>query len=112
VPIVTRKNRILWRTYEIIFVDNASTDDTRSILYEFFSRHLHAKSVYEKNTGMGNVRKAGWPAATASIIAFTDDDCYPDKNFLNAIMLCFKIRRLAMLVDAYCCMTRLIFRLQ
>jgi len=30
-----------------------------------------------------------WRATTAPIIAFTDDDCYPDTNFLNDILTIF-----------------------
>ncbi len=76
--------------WEIIFVDNASTDDTQTILEEFTGRHCHTKIVHEKKAGLGNARNAGWKAASAPIIAFTDDDCYPDKDFLNAIMRSFE----------------------
>ena len=39
----------------------------------------------DKNKGPAAARNAGWLAARGKIIAFTDDDCLPDKNWLREI---------------------------
>ena len=60
------------RAWELLFIDNASTDDTRDIL----SRHpLISQVVNVIRVGLGEARDHGWRIAKAPIIAFTDDDC-------------------------------------
>ena len=38
---------------------------------------------------MGLVRNTGWTHASGDIVAFTDDDCYPAKSFLESVATCF-----------------------
>jgi glycosyltransferase involved in cell wall biosynthesis len=72
--------------WEVIFVDNGSTDDTFSQLTAFaqsFGRPV--KIVTERQPGLGRARNAGWPQAAGPIVAFTDDDCYPAPDFIDCI---------------------------
>jgi glycosyltransferase involved in cell wall biosynthesis len=81
------RTRLAW---ELILVDNGSTDDTRRIIEEFaaeFPQPVHL--VYEPGLGQGNARNAGWKAADAEIVAYLDDDCYPADDFLDAVVECF-----------------------
>jgi GT2 family glycosyltransferase len=39
---------------------------------------------------LSRARNRGWKAAHGEIIAFTDDDCYPDPKFLQTIVDCFE----------------------
>ncbi len=81
------KSEILW---EIIFVDNNSSDDTASLLAEFAKQSsVPVSIVHEKIPGLSNARNAGWRYSKAKIIAFTDDDCYPAPDFITHLAQAF-----------------------
>jgi glycosyltransferase involved in cell wall biosynthesis len=68
--------------YEIIIVDNASTDGT----YEEFTDTPGVRVIrFAKNTQLSSCRNAGIDAARGDIIAFTDDDCLVERNWLQRI---------------------------
>lgn len=70
--------------YEIIIVDNNSTDGTPLVLEEFAaSSDLPVKIVRETRTGLSRGRNAGIANATGDILAFTDDDCYPAADLMS-----------------------------
>ncbi len=82
-------------TYEIIIVDDANSQETRQQV-ECWSRqmHLHRYTIcYVPVTGISHgpsvARNLGWRAAAGEVIAFTDDDCVPDANWLNAGVAAF-----------------------
>jgi glycosyltransferase involved in cell wall biosynthesis len=81
--------------WEIVFVDNNSSDETPNLLKSFVaSSHIPTIVVDEKIAGLGNARNAGWVKARAQIVAFTDDDCYPDANFVNTVVAAFEERNI------------------
>lgn len=81
--------------WEIVFVDNNSSDETPSLLLNFAENSsVPVSIVHEKIAGLGNARNAGWVQARAQIIAFTDDDCYPDTNFINSVVAAFDERNI------------------
>ncbi len=77
--------------YEVIVIDDGSTDNTRDILARFSpiadapgSPSLRA--IYQPNRGLSAARNAGLQAATGSIIAYTDSDCYADPDWLTHLV--------------------------
>ncbi|MDQ3754831.1 MAG: glycosyltransferase family 2 protein [Acidobacteriota bacterium] len=61
--------------YEVIVVDNNSTDDTRQVVESLIATApVPLRYVFEGRPGIPHGRNAGIEAARASIIAFTDDD--------------------------------------
>jgi GT2 family glycosyltransferase len=46
--------------------------------------------LFEPERGLGVARNRGVVAARGRLVAFTDDDCYVDKNFLNSIFQAFE----------------------
>lgn len=65
--------------YEIILVDDGSTDATRQIaLANPKVRYFQ----HQQNLGLSVARNTGIAAATGEIIAFTDSDCRADENWL------------------------------
>jgi glycosyltransferase involved in cell wall biosynthesis len=61
--------------YEVIVVDNNSTDETRQVVDEFIGRgHGHLRYLFEQRQGLSYARNAAVAAARAPIVAFTDDD--------------------------------------
>jgi GT2 family glycosyltransferase len=63
--------------FEVILVDDGSTDGTAAI-----GREFGAKVISTENRGLSNARNTGYEAATGEIIAYIDDDAYPDPHWL------------------------------
>lgn len=72
--------------WEIIIVDNGSTDETGQVLaqYAAISFH-HVRLIHEPVPGSGNAKNAGLRWAQGDIVAFTDDDCYPQADYLRQV---------------------------
>ena len=71
--------------YEIIVVDDGSTDGTVAVLEQYKQRNGNILPVTQANQGPGAARNLGIGRARAPIIAFTDDDCLPDEDWLSRI---------------------------
>jgi len=67
--------------YEIIVADNNSPIDQEIIESVIGDR---AQLVFIKEKGAGPARNGGVKLASSSILAFTDSDCIPDHNWLEA----------------------------
>ena len=70
--------------YEVIVVDNASTDSTRAIV-EARLPHPRLQYVYEANLGLSVARNAGAAVATGEILAYLDDDAEASSGWLTAL---------------------------
>ncbi|MCG3147250.1 MAG: hypothetical protein PCFJNLEI_00689 [Verrucomicrobiae bacterium] len=64
--------------YEVILVDDGSTDDTAKIAAQF----PEVRAIHQSNMGLSHARNAGINAATGDIVAFTDSDCRADEDWL------------------------------
>jgi len=73
---------------EVIVVDNGSTDNTKQVVEQYLAR-LPIRYLYEPIPGAGQARNLGIRNATSEVLAFTDDDCVPDKDWLHFIELSF-----------------------
>lgn len=76
-------------SYEIIWVDNASTDDTGAVLRRRLAGDPHARYVFCERIGLGAARNFGWQLSRGQIVAFTDDDCYPAPDYVDAVLAAF-----------------------
>ncbi|MBY9067942.1 glycosyltransferase [Hyphomonas sp. WL0036] len=82
-------------SWELIVVDNGSTDDTREIVErELAAMPVPAKLLIETKRGVSAARNTGVAHARGRILAFTDDDCYVDPNFLTEVRTAFKDKTL------------------
>ncbi len=66
--------------FEIIVVDNNSTDNTAKI-----AKEMGAKVIFEKNQGISFARNAGFNNAKGEIIARTDADTIVPSNWIEVI---------------------------
>jgi glycosyltransferase involved in cell wall biosynthesis len=72
--------------YEIIVVDNASSDDTRTLVENLSGTEGPSiRYVFESRPGLHWARHAGAHAAQGEILAFTDDDALADRGWLTAL---------------------------
>ncbi len=73
--------------YEVIVVDDASTDNTAALLEEWSQLYPHSLRIFtqEKNRGPAAARNRGIAASKGSLIAFTDDDCVVTPEWLVEI---------------------------
>jgi glycosyltransferase involved in cell wall biosynthesis len=76
--------------WELVLVDNGSRDETRARL-DAFAREakVPVTVVGEPLRGLGRARNAGVRASQGAVVAFTDDDCYPAPDFLDAVLQVF-----------------------
>jgi len=72
--------------YEIIIVDGGSNDGTEELCKEF----PNIRFVIEKRFGLAHARNEGVELARGSIVAYTDDDCIVDKQWLRKLVAGFK----------------------
>ena len=66
---------------EVIIVD--SSEGAEQEKTEALARKFGAKYVIERLRGLSRARNTGIAAASGEIIAFTDDDCVPEKDWLT-----------------------------
>lgn len=74
--------------FEIVIVDDASTDATPQYLESFCNAHSERPITVarnEFNLGVSGARNVGLQAAHGDIVAFTDSDCVADEGWLAAL---------------------------
>ena len=70
--------------YEIIVVDDGSTDGTADVLKKVFKDGVRVLS--KPNGGPASARNTGVRSATGEFVAFTDGDCLPDEEWLAHLL--------------------------
>jgi len=75
--------------YEIIVVDNGSTDNTREVV-EQFSQFARIRYIYEPVKGLSRARNTGWQAASGKYVAYLDDDAIACPHWLEKMMEAFE----------------------
>jgi GT2 family glycosyltransferase len=68
--------------YEVILVDDGSTDDTPQIA----ARYPQVRTIRQANLGLSAARNVGLKAARGAIVAYTDSDCLPDRDWLTFLV--------------------------
>lgn len=82
--------------YEVIVVDDGSTDETASVAHSF-----GVNCISQPNRGPAAARNKGARAARGEIILFTDADCAPDQDWIMQMTLPFRNERTAGVKGAY-----------
>ena len=72
--------------FEVIVVDDASTDETARVLEERGAGPLRLQAVRRSDPrGPAVARNVGWQLASGEVVAFTDDDCEPAPQWLEQL---------------------------
>lgn len=69
---------------EVVVVDNNSSDQTK-VVVKNFKKQLPIKYVLEKKIGIPHARNRGINESSNQVLAFIDDDCEADKNWIASI---------------------------
>jgi len=74
--------RLDYPDYEVILVDDGSTDDTPAIAAEFPQVVYHRQD----NHGLSVARNVGARLASGEVVAYTDSDCVVDEHWLTYLI--------------------------
>jgi len=77
-------NQKINKKYEVIVVDDGSTDETVKVVSKF-----PVKLIKQKHQGPAKARNLGAKKSKGNIIVFTDSDCIPPKNWLKELTKLF-----------------------
>lgn len=77
-------------TFEVIVVNDCSTDDTSERLESLLHRFSRSEALPRlismtttRNQGLANAANLGWHSARGTHVLFTDADCLPDKDWVE-----------------------------
>lgn len=78
--------RQTFRDFEVIFINDASTDETKELLQEYIKDRKYAKYCeHDVNKGVGETRNVGLKMAIGEFITFYDPDDVLHPNFLDVL---------------------------
>lgn len=76
--------RLEYPDIEVIVVNDGSNDDTGAIAAGY-----QVRVITTENHGLSSARNAGLEAATGTIVAYIDDDAFPDPHWLTYVAASF-----------------------
>ena len=76
--------RVDYPNFEVIVVDDGSVDDSAALAREYGFRVISTP-----NRGLSSARNTGLQAARGEIVAYLDDDAYPDPQWLSYLARTF-----------------------
>ena len=77
-------SKLDYPNWELLFIDDGSSDSTAGI-----ARGFGFRVISTENRGLSNARNTGLQAASGEIIAYLDDDAYPDPQWLTYLAASF-----------------------
>jgi glycosyltransferase involved in cell wall biosynthesis len=78
--------------FEVIVVNDGPDDATRELVQHFFRQSdiVIRYFMQDKKRGPAAARNIGWQRAVGWLVAFTDDDCIPDTDWLHDLWYAYK----------------------
>ena len=76
------------REYEILIVDNGSTDNTEETIHEYANGSF-IRYVNEPIIGLSRARNCGWQKARGKYVGYIDDDAVTSKNWVTSALDAF-----------------------
>ena len=72
--------------FEVLIIDNASTDDTKAVSTSYVSRNQNFRYFYETKKGASSARNRGCQEARGLFVAFIDDDGRADEFWIQVYL--------------------------
>ncbi len=69
--------------YEVIVIDNGSTDGTAKLIEGYISKYPNFRKVEEPRVGLSYARNAGYERAEADWVSYVDDDAKAASNYIT-----------------------------
>lgn len=77
-----RAQSLASESFEVLVVDDGSTDSTPQLLKKWAGKWKNLKYLHQKNAGQGNARNKALKEARGQVVLFIGDDIYPQEGFL------------------------------
>ncbi len=79
--------------YEVVLVEDASTDDSAEVLEQYLAEHAGAPLRLlrnPRNLGASGARNVGVEAACGDLVLFTDSDCVVEPTWIEELVKTFR----------------------
>ncbi len=81
------EQRLPGRPWELVLIDNQSTDDTWEVAQRLAAEFpTKVRTYQEQELGLSAARNAGLRLARGDVLVFLDDDAFPEPGWLQAIV--------------------------
>lgn len=71
--------------YEIICIDDGSTDGSLNLLQKYAAKHKNIKLITQNNSGVSSARNAGIDAAKGKYVMFIDSDDFVEPDMIETL---------------------------
>lgn len=78
-----RMTELTYPDYELLVIDDGSTDGTAALLDELEAHYPRMRVVHKPNGGLSDARNVGLREAGGQVVAYIDDDAFPDPDWLT-----------------------------
>lgn len=89
-PLLDSLRELSYPTYEVIIVDDGSTDATPDIVAEYRGDDSPITLIQQENQGASAARNRAFEAANYDIVAYTDSDTQVDSEWLTHLVAPFE----------------------
>lgn len=90
-----------FRNFELICVDDGSTDNSLEILDDYASKDGRIKVISKKNGGQTSARREGLKEAKGIYVGFIDDDDYVDADMFEVMLSFAEVNKLDFVSSGY-----------
>lgn len=76
--------------FEVIVIDNGSTDDTKDVVKQYWKRNKNCRYFYDARPGLHVGRNRGLMESRGELVGYLDDDVTLFPNWINTVLQAFE----------------------